>query len=417
MGWAQRKDTDSLFLRKEILNHLNLDIIGIAETHLLSTQIIEIEGYSWFGNNRNNIHIRAKKGSGGVGFLVKNHIMEQFNIVIEDDTVEGILWLKFVSKIDEAVLHTCVCYLPPKESSRNIDADDFFDNLICQMHQYCKNDLFYICGNFNARCSDFQDFIEGVDYIQSRHIIDFTSYKYGELLCEFLINTNCCILNGRNMLSNDYTCIKGQGASVVDYCLIPHEDLNKFTEFNVHKTTDLINDINIIDTIEPETSKPDHSILTWKTNFEIICKPDRHLDDEPIEITKFSRDIPSDFLLDKREELTNFIETLENSTRNQSDADENYNLSVNLIKKEMYQKVDFKTIKIKTGTNNKKRRLKKPWWSVELTNIWNELCTKEKAMLKSDVQSKRAKRDEFLRYRKFFNKEVQKAKRKFWKQK
>ena len=83
----------------------------------------------------------------------------------------------------------------------------------------------------------------------------------------------------------------------------------------------------------------------------------------------------------------------------------------------MYQKVDFKTIKIKTGRNNKKRRLKKPWWSVELTNIWNELCTKEKAMLKSDVQSKRAKRDEFLRYRKFFNKEVQKAKRKFWKQK
>ena len=157
--------------------------------------------------------------------------------------------------------------------------------------------------------------------------------------------------------------------------------------------------------------------LRMRSNFEIICKPDRHLDDEPIEISKFSRDIPSDFLLDKREELTNFIETLENSTRNQSDADENYNLFVNLIKKEMYQKVDFKTIKIKTGTNNKKRRLKKPWWSVELTNIWNELCTKEKAMLKSDVQSKRAKRDEFLRYRKFFNKEVQKAKRKFWKQK
>ena len=117
MGWAQRKNTDSFFLRKEILNHLNLDIICIAETHLLSTQIIEIEGYSWFGNNRNTIHIRAKKGCGGVGFLVKNHIMEQFNIVIEDDTVEGILWLKFVSKIDEAVLHTCVCYIfvpPPK---------------------------------------------------------------------------------------------------------------------------------------------------------------------------------------------------------------------------------------------------------------------------------------------------------------
>ena len=68
MGWAQRKDTDSFNLRKEMLNHLDLDIIGIAETHLLSGQVIEIDGYSWFGNNRNDIHIRAKKGSGVLGF-------------------------------------------------------------------------------------------------------------------------------------------------------------------------------------------------------------------------------------------------------------------------------------------------------------------------------------------------------------
>ena len=38
-------------------------------------------------------------------------------------------------------------------------------------------------------------------------------------------------------------------------------------------------------------------------------------------------------------------------------------------------------------------------------------------MLKSDIKSKRTKRDEFLRQRKVFNREVQKAKRKFWKQK
>ena len=94
--------------------------------------------------------------------------------------------------------------------------------------------------------------------------ISFIPNKYSELLSEFLINMNCCILKGRNMLSNDFTCIKGQAASVVDYCLIPHEDLNKFSEFSVHKTTDLINDINIIDTLEPKNSKPDHSILTWK---------------------------------------------------------------------------------------------------------------------------------------------------------
>ena len=88
-----------------------------------------------------------------------------------------------------------------------------------------------------------------------------------------------------------------------------------------------------------------------------------------------------------------------------------------MIKQEMYQKVNYKNIKNKIGLNNKKRRTKKPWWSEELTVVWNELCIKEKAMLRSDIKLKRTKRDEFLRHRKVFNREVQKAKRKFWRQK
>ena len=96
----------------------------------------------------------------------------------------------------------------------------------------------------------------------------------------FLVDTNCCLLNGRNMSTNDYTCIKSQGASVVDYCLVPHEDLYQFTQFKVHKVTDLINEIDIIDTIEPDTSKPDHSILTWKTDIDIIYKTDTHINDK-----------------------------------------------------------------------------------------------------------------------------------------
>ena len=42
---------------------------------------------------------------------------------------------------------------------------------------------------------------------------------------------------------------------------------------------------------------------------------------------------------------------------------------------------------------------------------------KRKNTLKSDDQSKCAKRNEFLRYRKFFNREVQMATSKYWKQK
>ena len=79
----------------------------------------------------------------------------------------------------------------------------------------------------------------------------------------------------------------------------------------------------------------------------------------------------------------------------QNEADENY-ADFNMIKQEMYQKVNNKSIKSKIGLNNKKRRTKKPWWSEELTIIWNELCIKEKAMLSSDIKLKGTKRGEFL---------------------
>ena len=102
---------------------------------------------------------------------------------------------------------------------------------------------------------------------------------------------------------------------------------------------------------------------------------------------------------------------------NQTEADENYADFIHMIKQEMHQKVNYKSIKIEIGLNNKTRRTKKPRWSEELTAIWNELCINEKAMLRSDIKLKRTKRDKLLRHRKVFNRKVQKAKRKFWRQK
>ena len=81
---------------------------------------------------------------------------------------------------------------------------------------------------------------------------------------------------------------------------------------------------------------------------------------------------------DKREDIRNLIAKLEKSIQSQTDTDGNYNDFVCMIKQEMHQKVNHKNIKIRIGLNNKKRRIQKPWWSEELTVIWNELCVKEK---------------------------------------
>jgi len=50
-----------------------------------------------------------------------------FDISILDASVEGILWLKLVHKLEHTVVLRCVCYLPPENSSRTHDVNGFMN--------------------------------------------------------------------------------------------------------------------------------------------------------------------------------------------------------------------------------------------------------------------------------------------------
>ena len=95
-------------------------------------------------------------------------------------------------------------YLPPENSSRSIDVNSFFETLLHNMYEYQNLGITLICGDFNSRCSDHEDFIAGVDCIPNRHVVDFKSNSYGDHLIQFLIDSNMCMLNGRNCIHNDF---------------------------------------------------------------------------------------------------------------------------------------------------------------------------------------------------------------------
>ncbi|VDI11860.1 Hypothetical predicted protein [Mytilus galloprovincialis] len=116
----------------------------------------------------------------------------------------------------------------------------------------------YICGDFNSRCGDAQDFIEGVDNVQIREIVDSVSNRNGDLLIEFLVDCNMCMVNGR-IGSQDFTHIKGTGKSVVDYVLTPHEQSNEVINFKVNTMSDLVTELSLVG----YESIPDHSLLEW----------------------------------------------------------------------------------------------------------------------------------------------------------
>ena len=92
------------------------------------------------------------------------------------------------------------------------------------------------------------DFIRGVDNIPDRDILDFNMNKYGEMLTDFLINTNMCFLNGRGEL-NDFTSVSSNGRTVVDYCFVSHSNLNTFSNFSVTRSCEVINQSGSISTV------------------------------------------------------------------------------------------------------------------------------------------------------------------------
>ena len=88
-----------------------------------------------------------------------------------------------------------------------------------QVYQYQNEGNIYVCGDFNSRCGESSDYIEGVDDVIEREIIDYSSNHYGDLLLSFLIDCNLCMLNGRTNGKNDFTHVSHRGKSVVDYVL------------------------------------------------------------------------------------------------------------------------------------------------------------------------------------------------------
>ncbi len=73
------------------------------------------------------------------------------------------LWITLKHKTTEFQINACFCYLPPDGSTWQVDAHAFVDALLAGIYEYQNNGTVLICGDFNSRCGDIDDFITGVD--------------------------------------------------------------------------------------------------------------------------------------------------------------------------------------------------------------------------------------------------------------
>ncbi len=402
-----------------------MDIVGISESHLLPRQSLAFDEYEWFGNNRKDVHHRAWSGSGGVGFMVKKDLFQYYKIHTLDDSYEGILWISLQCKQSGTLLNGCVCYMPPEGTSRYVDPHDFLNTLTSQIYMYQNNGLFFIGGDFNGRCGQNDDFIAGVDTVPGRHVVDFQENSHGDLLLEFMTTVNCIMLNGRNDSEeiNGFTYYGPHGQSVVDYVMISHDRLDMFSGLKVTAPRQVFQEAGLVGVFDP--SQPgilcDHALLsfTWDLS-NVLSQESIHSGTfENSSYVKYNvADLPNDFMQNNEmlQLINDRIERMENIQNAQTSIDELYQDFCDEVKQEMNRKLSKKVIVINNGSSNRRRKVMKPWWSDHLSVLWNKLCNAERIWRKSVGQVKKRRKAEMSQMQREFDRNVQKAKRAFWRQ-
>ena len=237
-----------------------MDILCLSETHLKTNDIIDINGFHCFANNRKT-SVSSRKGSGGVAILVKNHIFDKFSVNVIDKSFEGIIGVELRHKISSKIIIVYSCYLPP-EGSPWADTTSFYGHLICAHYLHIYADFLVFAGDFNARIGNKQDSINYVDNIGNRVNIDNSVNSYCDSFLEFLKDAKLCTVNGRVTPHLDnFTCLKHNGQSVVDYLITEHNVIDNFKVCQVISVSDIINDHNLFEFISKTSRPPDHSIV------------------------------------------------------------------------------------------------------------------------------------------------------------
>ncbi|CAC5416748.1 unnamed protein product [Mytilus coruscus] len=188
------------------------------------------------------------------------------------------------------------------------------------------------------------------------------------------------MLNGRADGNNDFTCVSKRGRSVVDYVFTPHEQLDMCTSCDVYLMSDLIVDTGL----NFEKSVPDHGLIVWTVNVkkDTACDTSRLGQVPNTDRPRFNlKRFPLNFL-DNNTHIQDTIDKIEHELVTNKDVNSAYTEFVTLIEKEMKDTVPV--LKTPTGpsSNKRKKSFRKPYWTEELTSLWNKVCIKEKQWLK-----------------------------------
>ena len=242
---------------------------------------------------------------------------------------------------------------------------------------------FIFCGgDLNARIGAKLDFSVDIDTVTESRSIDCVTNKHGEYFLEFLLDNKMCVLNDRVKGLNDFTCVRTQGRSVVDYCFTLHEQIQYIKRFYVKQVKEILNDMGLCAT----GSCPDHSVLITDVNlsdFNVMkCNTNECTSTEQFIYGKeyHVNNIPYDFMncVDANRSITDMIEYIKTQEPSQSMIDKVNSLFTQTLNSEMHRVLP-ELNKKRTGFNCKKQC---PFWDDKLNRLFKEASVAERTYCK-----------------------------------
>ena len=385
--------------------------------------MLYLPNYVWIGQNREATNKLAKRGSGGIGVFIHHRLLKSNTVSVLSDKYEGILWVQLKSKRLQDCLLVCVCYLPPKDTSRYVDGGAFFDRLLTDIYLYQNIGQIKVGGDFNARRSDMSDFIEGADNIPPRSSIDQSEKLYGNYLINFLVETNFCMLNGRLGINN-YTSISNKGKAVVDYVLIPHSQLSDHNTFKVETVTEIARAHGISPPVKV-SQMSDHSMLSTHVRWTTDSYPDMDSSETKLEEngnikqhTKFKvESIPVSFMSHTKPGIQRALKRINDSLKEKSDVNLAYESLCDMVQAEMENSLP----KFKSKAQHKRYPVKqtklrnKAWWNKDLSALWDNVCQREYEWLHHRGGGRSKTKETYVSTRRQFDYEHRKARRAYQK--
>ena len=364
-------------MRIEIIKSQHPDIACLSKTHLKGDEEIYVEGYVFFGLNRQIDIGRVYRGSGGVGLLIKNELLANYSLgkimKIEDNVISVVLTCKMSGET------ICVfsVYLPPENSKHGLNNEQVLNKLTIAIYDLVNIDYVFICGDFNARIGNKDDSLLSGSEMLKRKILDEVCNAQGTKLLEFVNNIRGCITNGRVTPNLDgfISLTSYRGKAVVDYFICRQTEYNIRT-CEVKSCIEIIDEHNLQQLVGTNSIIPDHAMVCVLA--ELSMTEVERLSDKTLGSINYSQSRivrrPGDNYMTSEvalKLLPTMLEQIDNTAHCQDEINKCYDNIVNLLLDESERSI---------ASRKKKRRSTqwKAYWDLELSKKWKLMKSSEK---------------------------------------